>query len=149
MVDPVPLGLIAGEGVFPLLVARGARAAGRRVVCVAFGGHAWPELEQECDQFRWVGVVRLNQWIRTLRSAGCREAVMVGRVAKGQLYDRWRYLRYIPDLRSARFFWARRPARTSGLRRSYRPSVAEPGRRGNPFDSIPPDIVPSTSPPPA
>ncbi len=105
MIDPVPLGLIAGEGVFPLLVARGARAAGRRVVCVAFGGHAWPELQQECDQFRWVGVVRLNQWIRTLRSAGCSEAVMVGRVAKGQLYDRWRYLRYIPDLRSARFFW--------------------------------------------
>jgi DUF1009 family protein len=104
MVDSLPLGLIAGEGVFPLLVARGARAAGRRVICVAFQGHAWPELVAECDQFRWVGVARLNQWIRTLRSAGCHEAVMVGRVAKGHLYDRWRYLRYIPDLRSARFF---------------------------------------------
>src|SRR2546421_236628 len=39
-----PLGLIAGEGVFPLLVARGARAAGRKVVCAAFAGHAWPDL---------------------------------------------------------------------------------------------------------
>jgi DUF1009 family protein len=105
MVDSPPLGLIAGEGTFPLLVARGARAAGRRVVCVAFGGHAWPELEKECDAFHWVGVVRLNQWIRTLRSAGCHEAVMVGRVAKGQLYDRWRYFRYIPDLRAVRFFF--------------------------------------------
>ena len=34
----VPLGLIAGEGVFPLLVARGARAAGRKVICTAFDG---------------------------------------------------------------------------------------------------------------
>lgn len=101
----MPLGLIAGEGVFPLLVARGARAAGRRVVCAAFAGHAWPELQRECDRFRWVGVLRFNQWIRHLRLAGCDEAVMVGRVRKGQLYDRWRYLRYIPDWRTARFFW--------------------------------------------
>jgi DUF1009 family protein len=35
-----PLGLIAGEGMFPLLVARGARAAGRRVVCAALSGCA-------------------------------------------------------------------------------------------------------------
>src|SRR5208337_3326326 len=33
-----PLGLIAGEGIFPLLVARGARAAGRTVICAAFRG---------------------------------------------------------------------------------------------------------------
>src|SRR5436305_2399919 len=46
--DP-PLGLIAGEGVFPLLVARGARAAGRRVVCCAFAGPAWAELRGEWD----------------------------------------------------------------------------------------------------
>lgn len=92
-----PLGLIAGEGIFPLLVARGARAAGRKVVCCAFSGHAWPELRAECDAFRWVGIVRMGQWIRTLRQAGCHEAIMVGRVAKSAMYDRWRYFRYIPD----------------------------------------------------
>ncbi|QOV89983.1 LpxI family protein [Humisphaera borealis] len=92
-----PLGLIAGEGIFPLLVARGARAAGRKVVCCAFSGHAWPELREECDTFRWVGIVRMGQWIRTLRQAGCHEAIMVGRVAKSAMYDRWRYFRYIPD----------------------------------------------------
>jgi len=77
-----PLGLIAGEGVFPVLVARGARAAGRRVVCAAFAGSAWPELRRECDQFQWVGILRINQWIKVLKEAGCTEAIMVGRVAK-------------------------------------------------------------------
>jgi DUF1009 family protein len=96
----VPLGLIAGEGIFPLLVARGARAAGRKVVCAAFAGHAWPDLERECDAFRWVSIARMNQWVRHLRSAGCSEAIMVGRVAKSGLYDRWRYFRYIPDRRA-------------------------------------------------
>ena len=95
-----PLGLIAGEGVFPILVARGARAAGRKVVCAAFAGHAWPDLERECDDFRWVSIARMNQWVRHLRSAGCSEAIMVGRVAKTGIYDRWRYFRYIPDRRA-------------------------------------------------
>jgi DUF1009 family protein len=96
----VPLGLIAGEGVFPILVARGARAAGRKVVCSAFAGHAWPDLERECDSFHWVSIARMGQWVRHLRSAGCTEAIMVGRVAKSGLYDRWRYFRYIPDRRA-------------------------------------------------
>lgn len=100
-----PLGLIAGEGVFPLLVARGARAAGRRVVCCGFAGHAWPELAAECDRFEWVGITRLGRWIRVLRQAGCGEAIMVGRVEKAPIYDRWGYLRYVPDLTTALVFW--------------------------------------------
>ena len=95
-----PLGLIAGEGVFPLLVARGARQAGRKVICTAFSGHAWPDLQAECDTFHWVGILRINQWIKCLKRAGVREAIMVGRVEKTGIYDRWRYFRYIPDLRT-------------------------------------------------
>ena len=97
-----PLGLIAGEGVFPLLVARGAKAAGRPVVCAGFSGLVWPELRDVCDEFHAVGVLRMGQWIRVLRKAGCSEAIMVGRVAKSQMYDRWKYLRYIPDWRTLR-----------------------------------------------
>ncbi|HEX8521450.1 MAG TPA: UDP-2,3-diacylglucosamine diphosphatase LpxI [Tepidisphaeraceae bacterium] len=99
-----PLGLIAGEGVFPFLVAKGARRAGREVICVALAGSASPELEQECDRFHWVSVVRLSGWIRRLRAGGCSEAIMVGRVVKTRMYDRWRYFRYIPDLRTARIW---------------------------------------------
>jgi DUF1009 family protein len=111
-----PLGLIAGEGIFPILVARGARAAGRKVVCVAFSGHAWKQLNDECDEIRWVGILRVGQWIRALRRAGCEEAIMVGRVQKTQLYDRWRYLRYIPDLRTLGIF-------LRAIRKDKRPNV--------------------------
>jgi DUF1009 family protein len=102
-----PLGLIAGEGVFPMLVARGARAAGRKVVCAALAGNARAELEGEVDEFKWVGVLRLGQWIRMLRSAGCEQAIMVGRVRKAQMYSRWRYFQYIPDLRTIRIWFTR------------------------------------------
>jgi DUF1009 family protein len=99
-----PLGLIAGEGIFPLLVARGAKAAGRRVVCVALSGSAWPELQDECDSFHWVGIARLGQWIRRLRSADVSEAIMVGRVTKTRMYRRFAFAQYIPDIRTARLF---------------------------------------------
>lgn len=111
-----PLGLIAGEGVFPFLVARGARAAGREVVCIALAGSASPELAAECDQFHWVSVVRLGSWIRKLRRAGCSQAIMVGRVTKARMYDRGRYLRYIPDLRTARIWLTK-------LRNDHRPGA--------------------------
>ena len=51
-----PIGLIAGEGRLPILVARGMRAQGRRVCCVAFRGHFDPELPALCDAFTPVGV---------------------------------------------------------------------------------------------
>jgi DUF1009 family protein len=100
-----PLGLIAGEGIFPFLVARGARAAGRNVVCAAFAGSADPALKEECDRFSWVGVARLGQWVRVLQAAGCSQAIMVGRVAKQKMYGRWRYLQNIPDWRTLRLWF--------------------------------------------
>src|ERR1700722_1222826 len=102
---PEPLGLIAGEGVFPYLVARGARAAGRPVICAALAGSADEQLRNECDEFAWVGVVRLGQWIRFLRRNGCDQAIMVGRVAKRKMYGRWRYLQHIPDFRTAKLWF--------------------------------------------
>jgi DUF1009 family protein len=124
-----PLGLIAGEGVFPILVARGARAAGRTVVCAAFSGHAWPDLAQDCDVFRWVGIVRCNQWVQLLRNAGCSEAIMVGRVNKSQIYDRWRYFRYIPDWRTIKLFWrvVRRDKRPQAILQALVDELASAG----------------------
>jgi len=116
MPDVRPLGLIAGEGVFPMLVARGARRAGRKVICAALSGSAWPELRNECDVFRWVGVVRMGQWIRVLRNAGCDEAIMVGRVSKSRMYNRWRYFQYLPDFRTIKLWF-------TDLRRDKRPAA--------------------------
>ncbi len=102
-----PLGLIAGEGVFPILVARGARATGRKVICVGLHGSCWPELKAETDHFQEVGLLRIGKWIRVLKAQGCEEAIMVGLVRKSLMYDRWRYFRYIPDWRTARMWFGR------------------------------------------
>jgi hypothetical protein len=103
-----PLGLIAGEGEFPKLVARGARHAGRSVAVVALRGCADPALRELADVFCWRGIVQLGRWIRALRRAGCREVIMAGRVRKGTMFagPRWRqWLLYLPDLTSIRVWY--------------------------------------------
>ena len=102
------LGLIAGEGELPKLVARGARAAGRPVAIVALRGCADPTLRELADTFCWRGIVQLGRWIRVLRKAGCREVVMAGRVRKSRMFagPRWlQWLQYLPDLTSIRVWY--------------------------------------------
>jgi DUF1009 family protein len=105
-----PLGLIAGEGELPRLVARNAAAAGRTVVVVALRGCADPALRDGAAAFYWRGIAQLGRWIRALRRHGCREVVMVGRVRKSTMFagPRWRqWLQYLPDLTSIRVWYFR------------------------------------------
>ena len=66
-----PLGLIAGNGRFPFLVAQAARRSGRRVVAVAIREEASPEIERDVDEITWVGLGQLGRCIDALRKAAC------------------------------------------------------------------------------
>jgi hypothetical protein len=104
---PKPVGLIAGSGRPPFLVAQGIRKAGRPVVIVALRDHASPRLSYEADAFCWAGITRMGRWIGALRSHGVSEAVMIGAVNKRHMYLPWRMVRFIPDLRTARLYYVR------------------------------------------
>jgi UDP-2,3-diacylglucosamine hydrolase len=101
------LGLIAGEGRLPHLVAAGARAAGLKVVCVGLAGSAEDSLADEVDVFYRVAIARPGSWIRRLRGHEVTRAIMVGRVAKGRIFTPWRILRYLPDWHSVRIWYWR------------------------------------------
>jgi len=90
----LPLGLIAGNGRFPFLVAAAARRAGRRVVVVAIREEADPALQAEVDVFHWVGLGQLGRAIDVLRQGGAHEAVMAGQVKHRQIFAD-----VVPDLR--------------------------------------------------
>ena len=103
------LGLIAGQGRLPFLIAAGARKAGLEVVCVGLEGNADLALAKEVDYFYEVPLVRPGVWIRKLKRHGVTSTVMVGRVAKTQIYTPWRILKYMPDLRAVRaWYWRMR-----------------------------------------
>jgi DUF1009 family protein len=89
-----PLALIAGNGRFPILAARGARRAGRRVIALAIREEADPALEKEVDEIHWLGLGQLGKGIEVMHRSGAREAVMAGQVKHRQIFSG-----ILPDLK--------------------------------------------------
>jgi hypothetical protein len=84
------IGLIAGNGQFPLLFARAARAQGVRVVAVGMRGETLPQLADEVDSLAWVRVGQLGRTLRLLAAAGVQRAAMAGGLDKRRLFRRAR-----------------------------------------------------------
>jgi len=89
------IGLVAGNGRFPLLFADNARRLGYRVSAVALKGEADPSLERAVDRIHWVALGQLGRLIKAFKQDGVRQAVMIGGVKKTHLFSDIR-----PDLRS-------------------------------------------------
>jgi UDP-2,3-diacylglucosamine hydrolase len=91
------VGLVAGWGSYPLVVARQLAHAGKRVIGVGIAQHADPELRQYCTAYRTVGLAKLGAAIRFLRRHDVQTATMAGKIHKVRLFDRmaWRHL--VPD----------------------------------------------------
>ena len=101
------LGLIAGQGRLPFIVADGAKKAGLKVVCAGLGDNPETELASRVDVFITVPMARPGTWIKKLRSYGASKTVMVGRVAKTNIYTPWRILRYLPDILGLKIWYWR------------------------------------------
>jgi len=92
------LGLIAGNGKFPLIFAEQAKREGVELVTVAHRGETLEDIERLADGVTWVYVGELGKIIRTFQRAGVKQAVMVGGIKKIKLFSNFR-----PDLRGAAF----------------------------------------------
>src|SRR5215471_14186798 len=100
------VGLIAGWGRFPIVVAQSLRDQGRRVCCVALKDHADPEIEKICDAVQWTRVAQIGKAIRFFKKQEVRQAVMAGKVFKPKLFEAWAPIKLMPDMRTVRIFWS-------------------------------------------
>ena len=85
------LGLIAGNGRFPLLVLDAARGAGHDVTVVAIKEEALPAIAEAAARapvaaVHWVSLGQLGKCISALKGAGVSQAVMAGRVKHTKLF---------------------------------------------------------------
>jgi hypothetical protein len=90
--------MIAGNGILPVLAARGAREAGFHVCCVGLRNQYVPELPESCDEFSIAGMARVGRWIRLLKKWGASDTVMVGGVGKTVMHDPFGIIRLMPDI---------------------------------------------------
>jgi len=88
------IGLIAGSGKFPLLIADSARRRGLKVIAVAHKGETMPELAGKVDEITWIGLGQFGHLLSAFKSSGVSHVLMAGAITKANMFDNVR-----PDLR--------------------------------------------------
>ncbi len=97
------LGLIAGNGRFPLLVLDAARAQGFDVVVAAIKEETFPEIESHgAAAVYWLSLGELSKLIDTFKREGVRRAIMAGQVKHKQIFSNikpdWRLAKLLLSL---------------------------------------------------
>lgn len=99
-----PIGLIAGNGRFPIEFAENARARGLSVVAVAIKGEADPRIEELAEKCTWISVGQLGKLVKSMQRAGVRQAAFAGGVTRVNFVDGfkidWRGIRMLSRMRS-------------------------------------------------
>jgi hypothetical protein len=93
------IGLIAGNGRFPLYFADSARKGGNEVVAVAIREETNPELENLVDQINWFHVGELQGMIDFFLQMKVDRIVMAGKITKTLMFEKIR-----PDIRLMKVF---------------------------------------------
>jgi len=85
---PAALGIIAGNGVYPRLLADSARNAGaKKIVAAAFTSETDPALTQHVDLIEWMRVGQLSKLLKFFREQQVHHAIMAGQIAPKNLFD--------------------------------------------------------------
>lgn len=100
---PEVLGVIAGNGVYPRLLADAARKAGvKKIIAASFSDETDPAIAQHVDLVEWLRVGQLSRLLSFFREQNVRHAIMAGQIAPKNLFDLrpdWKALLLLAKLR--------------------------------------------------
>lgn len=82
-----PVGLIAGQGEFPLLFAQAAHSVGREVVLFGIQGLVDPRIEPLAKEAYFVGLGGLGQLVEYIKRSKVRQVVLAGGIPKTEIYN--------------------------------------------------------------
>jgi DUF1009 family protein len=107
----VKIAIIAGNGRFPFLVLEAARSQGHDVTIIGIKEEASKDLEAAAAgppraDLHWVSIGHLGTFLKILKEAGIRTAVMAGQVKHVKIFG------FVPDL-TAMALMTRLPARNT------------------------------------
>lgn len=92
------IGIIAGGGQFPFIVADAARKRGLHVTAVAFEGEADKALSDKVDEIEWIKLGQLGRLIKAFKQRNISKALMAGSINKSRMFSNIK-----PDLKGLAF----------------------------------------------
>jgi DUF1009 family protein len=116
------LGLIAGNGRFPLLVLDAARAEGYEVIVAAIKEEAFPEINSRGADVHWLSLGELSKLIETFKREDVQRAIMAGQVKHKQIFSSIR-----PDWRLAKLLLSLGTRNTDSLLGAVAKLLADEG----------------------
>lgn len=100
-----PIGLMAGWGRYPVVIAEAMRRQGFEVFCLGVKGHADPSLAACCTDFDWIGLGKIGGACRYFVRHGVRRAAVAGKIHKHLLFQPGVLFKHLPDWRTLATFY--------------------------------------------
>jgi DUF1009 family protein len=116
------LGLLAGSGRFPILIAEEAKRAGVEVVALGMQGMTDPALEPVVGKITYFKLGQISKAIDAFKSAGVTKAVMAGKVQHVSVFGG-----ILPDLRAAKILARLPDKRTDTILKAVADEFAKDG----------------------
>ncbi len=89
------IGLIAGNGRFPIIFAQAAKREGYKVIAIAHKGETLEELKNWVDNIQWIRIGKLGKLIDFFKKNGVKDVALVGGITKKKMFTD-----IVPDLRA-------------------------------------------------
>ena len=103
--QPRKIGLIAGWGRYPVVIATALRERGYQVFCVGIRDHADPALRQITHDYCEMGLAKLGSHLRYFLRNDVNQITMAGKIYKVRVIGRFAWIKHFPDLTTVRTFY--------------------------------------------
>ena len=106
----MPIGLIAGNGRFPILALEAARKAGLEVIAIGIKEEASREIEALAARCHWISLGALSKLIDICHKEGITQVMMCGQVKHAKIFSS-----IVPDWRLVKLLASVETKNTDGL----------------------------------
>lgn len=117
------IGIVAGTGELPLIVAHDAKQRDFRVVVAGLQELASSEIQKYADVFKWINPGKLSSLIDFFHKHKVTQAIFAGKVPKTLLYK----AKVIPDLRAAKLLFALKDRSDDSIMNAVREELKKEG----------------------
>jgi DUF1009 family protein len=116
------LGLIAGGGQFPMMIAKAAQEKGIKLYAVAHIDETDPQVASLADAIEWVHLGQVGRLIKFLKKNNVCDAVMAGKITKTKMFSHAR-----PDLKALTVLATVDHTKDDGILRAFADTLEKEG----------------------
>ena len=130
------IGLIAGNGQFPIIFSKKAREAGMAVYATAYRQEADAEIESHVSKIEWLYVGQVNRLIKFFKKNRIDQAVMLGGIKKTKIFKNLK-----PDIKAISLIAGLRHTHDDGILRAFAGLLEKNGIVVRPSTFLLPDLL--------